>query len=152
MKVGPSDQTKRRLFTRRALLFGGAQTLIFGGIATRLYHLQVTDHARYSLMARDNAIVQRLMAPERGLITDRTGALLADNQQRWRALFLMASQADPQAIIARFDLLVGLSDTERARIALILAGPPYYEPIVLKHDLDWPRWPGWRFTPSTCPA
>ena len=138
MRAGPSAQTERRLFTRRALLFGGVQTLIFGGIATRLYHLQVTEHARYSMMARDNAIVQRLIAPERGLIVDRTGTLLADNQQRWRALFLMTDTDNPQAVIARFDQLVGLSDAERARIAAILAGPPYYEPIVLKHDLDWP--------------
>ncbi|HEY1858575.1 penicillin-binding protein 2 [Acidocella sp.] len=138
MRAGPSAQTTRRLFTRRALLFGGVQTLVFGGIAARLYHLQVTEHARYSIIARDNAIAQRLMAPERGLITDRTGALLANNQQRWRALFLMEGKADPRAIIARFDHLVGLSDADRARIASILAGPPDYEPIVLKHDLDWP--------------
>ena len=138
MKVGPSDQSKRRLFTRRALLIGGTQALIFGAIATRLYRLQVTDHARYSLMARDNAVVQHLIAPERGLITDRSGTLLADNQQRWRALFLMADTDNPQAIVARFDRLIGLSDAERVRVASILAGPPSYEPIVLKHDLDWP--------------
>jgi penicillin-binding protein 2 len=137
MRAGPPDQTKRRIFRRRALLVGGAQTLIFGAITTRLHRLQVTDHARYSLMARDNAIVQHLIAPERGLIADRTGTLLADNQQRWRALFLMTDTDDPQAVVARFDQLVGLSDAERARIAAILAGPPQYEPIVLKHDLDW---------------
>ena len=73
-------------------------------------------------MARDNAIVQRLTAPERGLIVDRTGVLLADNQQRWRALFLMTGTDNPQAVIARFDRLVGLSDGERVRIASLLAG------------------------------
>ena len=137
MRAGPPDQTKRRIFTRRALLVGGTQTLIFGAIATRLYRLQVTEHARYSLMARDNAIVQHLIAPERGLITDRTGALLADNQQRWHALFMMTETDDPQAVVARFDRLVGLSDARRAQIAAILAGPPQYEPIVLKQNLDW---------------
>src|SRR5271154_1076314 len=110
MRAGPSAQTGRRLFTRRALLFGGVQTLIFGAIAARLYDLQVTKHAGYSMMARDNAIVQRLTAPERGLIVDRTGALLADNQQRWRALFLMTETDNPQAVIRRFNQLVGLSD------------------------------------------
>jgi penicillin-binding protein 2 len=136
MRTGPSAQTERRLFTRRALLLGGVQTLIFGAIASRLYHLQVTEHPRYGIMARDNAIVQRLTAPERGLIVDRTGVLLADNQQRWRALFLMTGTDNPQAVIARFDRLVGLSDGERVRIASLLAAAPSYVPIVLKHDLD----------------
>src|ERR1700758_4594050 len=113
MRAGPPDQTKRRIFRRRALLIGGVQTLIFGAITTRLHRLQVTDHARYSLMAHDNAIVQHLIAPERGLIADRTGTLLADNQQRWRALFLMTDTDDAQAVVARFDQLVGLSDAER---------------------------------------
>src|ERR1700739_957240 len=124
MRAGPSAQAARRLFTRRALLFGGAQALIFSAIGARLYRLQVTDHARYSMMARDNAIVQRLIAPQRGLIVDRAGTLLAGTQQRWRALFLMTDTNDPQAVVARFDQLVGLSDEARARIAATLAGPP----------------------------
>ena len=137
MRAGRSAQVKNRVFTRRALLLGGAQMLVFGGLAARLYHLQVIEYARYRLMARDNALVQRLIVPERGLIVDRTGALLAGNRQCWRALFLMTATDDPQAVIARFTQLIGLSDRERARIAAWLAGPPSYVPVVLKQDLDW---------------
>lgn len=137
MKAGPSATAKRRLFARRTLLIGGAQTLVFGGIGARLYDLQVTEHARYRLMARDNAIARRFIAPERGLILDRAGAVLAGNRQRWRALFLMTDTNDPRAVVARFISLVGLSDDEQARIASLLAGPTRYVPIVLKQDLDW---------------
>lgn len=119
------------------MLLGGAQLLAFGGLGARLYDLQVIDYPRYRRMARDNAFAQRLIAPERGLIVDRAGTVLAGNRQRWRALFLMTDTDDPRAVVARFTSLVGLSDDEQARIASLLAGPPHYVPVVLKQNLDW---------------
>lgn len=127
----------RHVFTRRALVIGGVQVVVFGGLVTRLYDLQVIEHVRYRIKARDNAMSQRPLAPERGLIIDRTGALLAGNRQHWRALFLMTDAHDPQEVIARFSSLVSLSPSERARIDAWLAGPPQYLPVTLKNDLDW---------------
>ncbi|MGC9270394.1 penicillin-binding protein 2 [Acidiphilium sp.] len=131
------DTIERGRFTRRALILGGVQTLVFGGLVARLYDLQVIEHPRYRRRARDNAIAQRLIAPERGLITDRTGALLAGNRQHWRALFLITDAHDPEQVVTRFASLVILSPAERARLTALLAGPARYVPVVLKHDLDW---------------
>ena len=72
------------VFTRRALFVGGAQLLAFGTLMGRLYEMQVLDHRRYRRLARNNAISERLIAPERGLITDRNGIVLAGNRQQCR--------------------------------------------------------------------
>ncbi|OYV35699.1 MAG: hypothetical protein B7Z80_17580, partial [Rhodospirillales bacterium 20-64-7] len=82
------DTKKQAGFTKRALLIGTAQAAIFGAIGTRLYKLQVDEHSKYQLLAEHNSISERLTAPERGLITDRFGVVLAGNQQHWRALFM----------------------------------------------------------------
>lgn len=129
--------TKRSIFTRRTLILGGAQALAFGGLSAKLYDLQVIEHPHYSRRARDNALAERLLAPERGLITDRTGVLLAANRQQWRALFLMTQSPDAHATIERVAGLITLSADEQAHIAAILGGAPRYVPVVLKHDLDW---------------
>ncbi|MDD2877628.1 MAG: penicillin-binding protein 2 [Acidiphilium sp.] len=131
------DAMERSRFTRRTLIIGGAQTLVFGGLVARLYDLQVIEHPHYRKQARDNAIAQRPLVPERGLITDRTGALLAGNRQHWRALFLLTDAHDPQGVIARFAELMALSPVEQARLEAVIAGPAQYVPVVLKHDLDW---------------
>jgi penicillin-binding protein 2 len=127
----------RQVFTRRALVIGGIQTVTFGGLIARLYDLQVIEHAGYRIKARDNAMSQRPLAPERGLITDRTGALLAGNRQHWRALFLMTDTHDPRTVIERVATLVTLSPAERDRLDALLAGPAQYLPVTLKNDLDW---------------
>jgi penicillin-binding protein 2 len=125
-------------FTRRALLIGTAQLGIFAAIGARLYNLQVAQHGKYATMAKENSISERLTAPRRGLITDRFGAILAGNQQHWRASFMPALAPDPQAVLANFERLVPLTDEEKARIQTDLADRPGYIPVVLKDYLDWP--------------
>ena len=131
------EAKRRSMFTRRALLVGAAQTVAFGAMAANLYRLQVREHGRFATLAKQNSINDRLIAPERGIITDRFGAILAGNRQHWRALFMMTRADDPEAVIDRFTALITLSPAERARIARDLAGKPHYVPILLKDDLDW---------------
>jgi len=132
------DTRDRAGFTRRALLVGTAQLGIFAAIGVKLYKLQVQQHSQYAMMAQANSISERLVAPERGLITDRFGTVLAGNQQHWRALFMQALAPDPQAVLDNFTKLVALSPDEQARIAGDLADRPGYIPVLLKDYLDWP--------------
>jgi penicillin-binding protein 2 len=132
------DTKDRAGFTRRALLVGTAQLGIFAAIGVKLYKLQVQQHSQYAMMAQANSISERLVAPERGLITDRFGTVLAGNQQHWRALFMQALAPDPQAVLDNFAKLVALSPDEQARIAGDLADRPGYIPVLLKDYLDWP--------------
>ena len=52
-----------RNFARRALLLGGAQLAVFGGLAARLWQLQVTDSAHYALLAEANRADEHLLVP-----------------------------------------------------------------------------------------
>ncbi|MDR3521216.1 MAG: penicillin-binding protein 2 [Acidocella sp.] len=133
------DTKKQPGFTKRALLIGTAQAAIFGAIGTRLYKLQVDEHSKYQLLAQHNSISERLTAPERGLITDRFGVVLAGNQQHWRALFMAAQAPDPASVLDNFAKLVPLDDDERARIAADISGRPGYIPVLLKDYLEWPE-------------
>jgi penicillin-binding protein 2 len=127
----------RSAFTRRAAIIGAGQALVFGAIGVRLYNLQITNHSKYALLARQNSISERLVAPERGLITDRFGTILAGNQQHWRALFMQAMCPEPDAVLQNFYALVNVSDDEKARVTQDLANRPGYIPVLLKDFLDW---------------
>jgi penicillin-binding protein 2 len=129
----------RAAFGRRAMLIGAGQGLVFAGLAARLYHLQIAQNGKYALLAEQNSISERLMAPERGLITDRFGAILAGNQRHWRALFMQALAPEPQAVLENFYTLVPISDDEKIRIAQDLQDRPGYIPVLLKDWLDWPE-------------
>ena len=71
------ERQLRPIFTRRALLLGAAELGVFGLLGLRLYRMQVLEHGRYATLAKHNSINERLVAPLRGLITDRYGTVLA---------------------------------------------------------------------------
>src|SRR5512141_570696 len=103
-------------FTRRALLLMGGQVAVLGGLAARLYQVQVLEGARYATLARENRVSARLIAPPRGRMLDRFGTVVAGNKLNWRALLIAEQANDLAATLDRFARIVQLSDSERGRI------------------------------------
>src|SRR5262247_1648204 len=60
-------------------------------LLARMIHLQVADYEKYRTRSDQNRIQVQPIAPPRGLIFDRNGVLLADNQPVF-TLALVAEQ------------------------------------------------------------
>ncbi len=80
------NRESRRRITRRALVMGGAMAAVTGVLTLRMHRLQVREAERYLLLAEENRINIRLIPPARGLIFDRAGVVLADNQRNEKFL------------------------------------------------------------------
>jgi penicillin-binding protein 2 len=129
------EVNRGRVFTRRVLLVGGAQTLLLGGLAARLHQLQVDEGSRYATMAEDNRVTGRMIAPQRGRIVDRFGAQLAGSLINWRALLITEQAIDVHQSLDNLSSLVTLTDTERARIDRDLRHGKSYIPILIREYL-----------------
>ena len=130
------DVNRRAVFTRRALLIGGAQTLLLGALGARLRQVQMAEGARYATMAEDNRITARMTAPQRGRILDRFGTVLAGSLINWRALLITEQTGDIRKTLDNFAAIVPLTDTERARVERDLRHRKNYIPILLKEYLS----------------
>ena len=84
--VNTHDPERQEMVSRRTMLFGGGVTLLFGGIATRLYQLQIANHQKYLDLAQENQFNRRVLTPLRGEIVDRFGDPLASNRKNFRVL------------------------------------------------------------------
>lgn len=127
---------RRTVFTRRALLIGGTQTLMLSGLAARLRQVQVEEGSRYATMAEDNSVTARLIAPQRGRILDRFGTQLAGNLINWRALLIAEQTMDVRQSLDNFSAIVPLSDVERARIDRDLHHGRSFSPVLIKEFLS----------------
>jgi len=106
-------------------------------LGARLYQVQVRDGARYTTLADENRISARKIAPPRGRILDRFGAVVAGSITNWRAV-LVAEQADSvPATLDVFCRLLALSDYERARIDRELHRKRKFIPVLIKEFLTW---------------
>ena len=130
------EVNRSSVFTRRALLIGGAQTLLLGGLAARLRQVQVEEGARYTTMAEDNRITARMTAPRRGRILDRFGKVLAGSLVNWRALLVMEQAVNVRRTLDNFASIVPLTETERTRIERDMRNGKSYIPILIKEYLS----------------
>jgi len=71
--------SETRQFTGRALLFWFILILLVLGLAARMFYLQLMQHDRFAAMANNNRIMLQPIPPNRGLIYDANGVLLAKN-------------------------------------------------------------------------
>ncbi len=73
-------QEEARLFKRRAIVSFAGIVVLVGVLIANLYNIQVNQYQDYKTRSNDNRIKVVPIAPNRGLIYDRNGVLLAENR------------------------------------------------------------------------
>src|ERR1700733_680578 len=122
---------------RRALLMMGGQVALLGGLAARLYQVQVVEGARYATLAEENRVSARMIAPPRGRILDRFGTVVGGNKLNWRALLIAEQTTDVAATLDNFARIVPLGDAERARIDREVRRHRRFIPVLVCEFLNW---------------
>jgi penicillin-binding protein 2 len=131
------DNQYQKLFTRRAAVLAGGQALLAAILAGRMYQLQVVDKDRYSVLAEENRMNLRLLAPPRGRIFDRFGVALADNEQNYRVVVVPEQAGDLEATLAALGTLIEITDTDRHRILRDAHRKHSFVPIAVRGNLSW---------------
>ncbi|MGF1551091.1 MAG: penicillin-binding protein 2 [Paracoccaceae bacterium] len=126
----------RRLGRRAALLFG-AKLAVAGALAWRLRQLQLEEAEHYRLLAEENRVNLRLIAPARAEIFDRTGRPLAVNRQNYRVVVVREQAGDLDAVLDRLGLLVDLPPERRERVRRDARAKPGFVPVPVAEHLDW---------------
>ncbi len=138
MKRNAKDQdNSHRKLTRRTLIMGGLQMAFAGGLAMRMRYLQVDQADQFRLLAEENRINLRLIAPSRGEIYDRHGMIIAQNSPSYRIVMVPEDAGDVEEVIANLTRLLPLDpeDLDRARTEIERSRP--FLPITLADQISW---------------
>ncbi len=103
------------IFTSRAVLAFGCVLLLMLVLIGRVYYLQVVEFERYAAISEQNRVQLQPVAPRRGLIYDRNGVLLADNQPNFSVTLLKEEVDDLDATLAKLGELIELSERDIER-------------------------------------
>ncbi|MCG6877057.1 MAG: penicillin-binding protein 2 [Betaproteobacteria bacterium] len=98
-----------RRFHLRLAAAGALVLIAFGVLFGRFIYLQVIQHSYYHTKAEDNRISVVPLPPNRGLIMDRTGVVLARNHSAY-TLEIQPDQVDD--LDATIDALAGVVDIQ----------------------------------------
>ncbi len=123
-------------FRRRVVVGLGLMVLGLLALSVRFFWLQVVKHDEFSTRARDNRVHLRHLPPARGLIYDRNGVLLADNQPAFRLEVIPERVKDMSAMLARLQEVVPLSEASLQAFHKQLAQHRGFQSVPLKFDLS----------------
>ena len=131
------DSVRLKTFSRRAALMGGVQFAAFSVLASRMYYLQVLKSDEYTVLAEDNRINVRLLAPLRGEIVDRFGKVLVSNRQNFRVLLVPEQTNDIEETLDRVGRLLKISDRQRRKILRDAKRSAKFLPLTVAENLSW---------------
>ncbi|MEC8182527.1 MAG: penicillin-binding protein 2 [Pseudomonadota bacterium] len=131
----PVDQEAQRLVTRRTLMLGGGQLVLFGALASRLYYLQVVEADKYRLLSRDNQFNLELLPPIRGRILDRNGLALADNQDKFRVELVSEQTGDVMSVLTKLRSIITISDYDVRRVLREVKRKRGFVPVTVVENL-----------------
>lgn len=98
------------LFFRRALVSFIGILMLVGLLLTNLYHIQVSQHEDYQTRSNDNRIKIVPVSPNRGLIYDRNGILLAENRPVYSLEITTEKVTDLEDTFTRLRALMAITD------------------------------------------
>ncbi|MDG1532115.1 MAG: penicillin-binding protein 2 [Paracoccaceae bacterium] len=138
MRRTPKDvEQNARTVSRRGIIFGGLQLLMFGTLGWRMRQLQLRDSEQFRLLADENRINIRLLPPARGLIFDRNGKALAINEQNYRVVIVREDAGDVEKVLSQLQMLINLSDEDVAAALKTVKQRSPFVPITVADHLTW---------------
>jgi penicillin-binding protein 2 len=129
--------TERELSRFRIRLVAAAAfvLLAFGLLGTRLAYLQIYRHAELATQAENNRIAIVPIVPNRGLILDRNGVVLATNYSAYTLEITPSKVADLEATIDRIAEVVDVQPRDRRRFKRLMDESKSFESLPLRTKL-----------------
>ncbi len=107
-------------FQLRLAIVGGAVLFAFFVLLVRFFYVQVIQHEYYHTLAEQNRIFIVPVVPNRGLILDRNGVVLAHNFAAYTLEITPSAVADFEKTAAQLSTLVEITPKDRKRFQKLL--------------------------------
>ncbi len=123
------------LFRRRLGLAGVLVFVAFGALFARFFYLQVVEHRHYKTLAETNRIAIVPIAPNRGVITDRNGAVLAQSYSAYTLEIQPSRVKNLDETIDALAEIVDVQPRDRKRFRKLLDETRNFESLPLRTRL-----------------
>ena len=122
-------------FRRRLAIAGVVVLIAFGALAARFVYLQVARHDHFRTLAETNRIAIVPIAPNRGVITDRNGVVLAQSFSAYTLEIQPSRMRDLDGTIDRLGEIVDIAARDRRRFRKLLEESKNFESLPIRTKL-----------------
>ena len=124
-------------FSRRMMIFGGAQAAIGAALVARLGWLSVAENQHYALLAEDNRVKLILVPPRRGWLVDRHGTPMAINRSDFSVNLIPQQLENPESTLRQLAQLLSLTSDDMDRILSDLKQSRGFQPVEVAENIPY---------------
>ena len=128
---------KSDIMNRRMFIIGIAKLIVFGGLITRLFSLQINDNKKYLTLSDKNRIREWKLPPIRGDIVDYFGNIIAGNLKVYQLHVIPEQVENFNYLLSRLKTILELSNkrVEQIKKKKQLLKP--WESLIISENLSW---------------
>lgn len=148
---------EKQLFVARVVMASVCGVLLMGLVVARLVQLQIFDYEHFAERSQGNRVRIEALPPNRGLIYDRQGRILAENLPAYQLELIPEQVPDVEDTLRRLANLGLIKTEDIARFEDLSRRGPRFKPVTLRFRMNdedisnfaiqRPRFPGVDFQP-----
>ena len=128
---------KSDIMNRRMFIIGIAKLIVFGGLITRLFSLQINDNKKYLTLSDKNRIREWKLPPIRGDIVDYFGNIIAGNLKVYQLHVIPEQVENFNYLLSRLKTILNLSDKRVEQIKKKKQQLKPWESLIISENLSW---------------
>ncbi|WP_128515008.1 penicillin-binding protein 2 [Tabrizicola thermarum] len=136
-RTARETEASNRTLNRRTLMLGGAMGAMIAVLGARMRYLQVDQADEFKLLAEENRINIRLIPPERGIIMDRNGKVIAGNEQNYRVVITREAAGDVDLVMRRLATIIPMTAEEMQASIDAVKAVRAFVPVTVAERLSW---------------
>jgi penicillin-binding protein 2 len=128
---------KVQTINRRMFIIGVAKLIVFTGIITRLFSLQITQNKKYSTLSDKNRLREWKLPPIRGEFLDYFGNVIAGNLEVYQLHVIPEEVEDFKYLMVRLKEILTINNNEFSKIIKKKNSQKPWETLVISKNLTW---------------
>jgi penicillin-binding protein 2 len=128
---------KLHKINRRMFIVSVAKVIVFTGIVTRLFSLQINENKKYLTLSDKNRLREWRLPPVRGEFLDYFGNVVAGNLKVYQLHVIPEQVEDFKNLMLRLKNILKISDVEFNRIIKKKKSQKPWETLIVSENLSW---------------
>ena len=137
MNTGDFGIVKLHTINRRMFIIGAAKIIVFTGIISRLFSLQVTENKKYLTLSDKNRLREWRLPPVRGNFVDYFDNTIAGNLRVYQLHVIPEQVEDFKYLMLRLKDILNLSDKNFSKIVKKKNNQKPWETLIISENLSW---------------
>jgi penicillin-binding protein 2 len=137
MISGDFGVTKLHTVNRRMFIIGAAKIIVFTGIISRLFFLQIRENKKYLTLSDKNRLREWRLPPVRGNFVDFFNKTIAGNLRVYQLHVVPEQVEDFKYLMLRLKDILDLSDKKFSKIIKKKNNQKPWETLIISENLSW---------------